>query len=83
MTTLEILNAAWAANPDFTDDRSNDYADRSMPASVEPIRRRNTAPRMAVECGHCGKEFPWANRRASNHVVKCERENRAYQYGRS
>lgn len=77
---MPTLATEWAAAPDFTDDVSNDYRERS----IEPIMRRNSrAVSPLAECGHCGRILDPRKRSATRHVVKCERENRPYQYGRS
>lgn len=74
-STLNDLAAMWADAPDFTDDVSNDYRERSIAArnarQVNPL----------AECGHCGRILDPRKRTAARHVAKCERENRPYAFG--
>ena len=83
MPRLDTLAILWAAEPNFTDDVSNDFRERSMePMKSEMIRQRNTRhPASMAECGHCGRTVNAATRRGMAHVVRCESDNRPYQYG--
>jgi hypothetical protein len=76
--TIDTLAIAWADQPDFTDDQSNDYTMRGGYA-VEPIARRNRSRGMQAECGHCGTILDTAHDLV--HVESCEREHRPYRYG--
>lgn len=81
--TLDTLAQAWADAPDFTDDRSNDYAERSIEVAAERNARNVRMLQAVAACGHCGRILRIRSRAAGKHVIACERENRPYRFGQS
>lgn len=80
---LDNLARAWEQHPTFTDDRSNDYQDRSIAVEAAERNARNVqALKAQAECGHCGRILNMRTRAASKHVIACELEHRPYAFGR-
>ncbi len=78
--TLDTLAAAWATEPEFTDDRSNDYAERSMDESAAAERNARKVRGMLASCGTCDRILDTGRKRDVQHVVKCAADNAPYTY---
>ena len=75
---LQTLAAEWANAPEFTDDVSNDYRERSVAAR----NNRSHVRGILAECGTCDRILDTGKRSDVRHAAKCADENRPYEFGR-
>jgi hypothetical protein len=74
---MTALSAAWADQPEFTDDVSNDYRERAV-----AIRNaRSKARGIIAECGTCDRILDSGRKAHVKHAAVCADRNRTRAYG--